>query len=223
VAHDLRGPLRASAGFSDLLERGGHIGKSDASGRALIGRTTRAAARMGELIDALLELTQLSRRELTITPVDLSAVAREIADELRSAGEEREVAFVIENKLEAEGDVRLVRILLRCLLENAWKYSSLTQHARIEVAQAGPGEFVVRDNGAGFDMAFAEQLFKPFARLHREDEFPGTGVGLATAERIVGRHRGKLRGEGRVGQGAAFYFTLQRHDDGGPKTIEMTW
>ncbi len=121
--------------------------------------------------------------------------------------------FGIERGLEADGDPRLVRALLRSLLENAWKYSGGREHARIEVARAGPGCFVVRDNGAGFDMEFAEQLFKPFGRLHRQDEFPGTGVGLATAERIVLRHGGTLRGEGRVDHGAAFYFSLEPHEE----------
>jgi len=119
------------------------------------------------------------------------------------------VTFAIEEHLEADADPRLARILLHCLLENAWKFTSGRTRARIEVARAGSGVFVVRDNGAGFDMEFADQLFKPFGRLHRQDEFPGTGVGLATAERIVRRHGGTLRGEGRVDQGATFFFTLE--------------
>ena len=209
VAHDLRTPLRAIAGFSDLLGRGGHIAEDDEAGQSLLERVTAAARRMGELIDALLELAQLSRCELEITPVPLGAVADEIAEELRCSGEPREVRFAIEDGLEAGGDLRLVRILLRSLLENAWKYTGGREHALIEVARAGPGLFVVRDNGAGFDMEFAAQLFKPFGRLHRQDEFPGTGVGLATAERIVRRHGGTLRGEGEVGRGAAFYFSLE--------------
>jgi PAS domain S-box-containing protein len=210
VAHDLRGPLRAVAGFTDLLGRGGHIAPDDHVGHALVKRTTAAAARMGELIDALLELAQLSRRQLAIAHVNLTATAGEVADELRASGAtQRDVTFAIEEHLEADADPRLARILLHCLLENAWKFTSGRTRARIEVARAGSGVFVVRDNGAGFDMEFADQLFKPFGRLHRQDEFPGTGVGLATAERIVRRHGGTLRGEGRVDQGATFFFTLE--------------
>ena len=209
VAHDLRAPLRAIAGFSDLLARDGHLRDDDHAGRALLARSTAAAGRMGELIDALLALAQISRCELTITRLDLTAIAAEIAGDLRTEGQGRTANFVIEPGLAAHGDARLARILLRCLLENAWKYSATQEHARIEVASAGPGTFVVADNGAGFDMAYADQLFRPFGRLHRQDEFAGTGIGLATAERIVRRHGGSLRGEGRVGHGAAFSFSLQ--------------
>jgi light-regulated signal transduction histidine kinase (bacteriophytochrome) len=208
VAHDLRTPLRAVAGFTDLLARAGHIAADDEDGHRLIGRVTAGAAKMGELIDALLELAQISRRSIEISPLDLGRVAHEIADDLRAGGDERTVEFVIEDGLTVRADERLVRTLLRSLLENAWKYSAGRQSARIEVGRAGPGLFVVRDNGAGFDMTYADQLFKPFARLHRQDEFPGTGVGLATADRIVRRHGGRIRGEGRVGEGAAFYFSL---------------
>jgi PAS domain S-box-containing protein len=213
VAHDLRGPLRAIAGFTDLLGRGNHIGQGDELGRALINRTTTAARTMGELIDALLELAQLSRRALRIARVDLSAVAGEIADELRSGGAGREVEWVIEGGLEADADPRLARILLRSLLENAWKYSGSRPRARIEVTRGSSSTFVVRDNGAGFDMAYADQLFKPFGRLHRQDEFPGTGVGLATAERIIRRHGGTLTAEGHVGEGAAFCFSFERQEE----------
>jgi PAS domain S-box-containing protein len=203
-------PLRAIAGFTDLLGRRDHVGQDDALGQALIKRTTAAARTMGELIDALLELAQLSRHALRIARVDLSTVARELADELRSGGADREVEFVIEGGLEADADPRLARILLRSLLENAWKYSGSRPHARIEVTRAGSSAFVVSDNGVGFDMAFADQLFKPFGRLHRQDEFPGTGVGLATAERIIRRHGGTLTAEGHVGEGAAFSFSFER-------------
>jgi light-regulated signal transduction histidine kinase (bacteriophytochrome) len=213
VAHDLRTPLRAIAGFSDMLGRGGHIRDDDQTGQALLGRATSASARMGELIDALLELAQISRSRLGLTQVDLSAVAGEIAEQLRSSDESRQVDFVIEPGLRTLADLRLVRVLMRSLLENAWKYSGRRERARIEVAQAGPHLFAVHDNGAGFDVEFAEQLFKPFGRLHRQDEFPGTGVGLATAERIVRRHGGTLRGEGRVDQGASFFFSLEPVQD----------
>ena len=170
---------------------------------------------MGELIDAMLLLSQLTRRELRITRVDLSAVATEISEELRASDPGRGVEFVIADGLETVGDQRLVRVLMRNLLENAWRYTAPRTHARIEVKRAGAGVFAVADNGVGFDMDFAELLFKPFARLHREDEFPGIGVGLTTVERIVHRHGGTAWGEGRLGEGATFYFTLQPSTESG--------
>lgn len=212
IAHDLRAPLRAIAGFTGMLEQGGHIAPDDQSGGALIGRVTAAARRMGELIEALLSLAHTSRRELNISRVDLTGLARQVADELRAGDPDRNVEFLIEDGLEADGDPQLVRSLLLSLLENAWKYSSLRPQARIEVVRGEAGAFAVRDNGAGFDMAYAAQLFRPFGRLHREDEFPGTGVGLATAHRIVRRHGGTLTGEGGVGEGATFSFTLSSAD-----------
>jgi len=215
VAHDLRSPLRAVAGFIVLLSDGGHIAPDDQPGRALVNRVTAAAARMAELIDALLELAQLSRQALHIARIDLSMIATELADELRAGGEPRQVQFVIAPGLDADADPRLARVLLRCLLENAWKYSAGREPARIELARAAGG-FMVCDNGAGFDMEFADLLFKPFGRLHRQDEFPGTGVGLATAERIVRRHGGAIRGESRVGHGATFFFSFQPTEDPRP-------
>ena len=149
------------------------------------------------------------RRELSITSVDLSAVAREISEELRALDPARGVEFVIDDGLETVGDERLVRVLMRNLLENAWRFTSPREHATIEVMRAGAGVFAVRDNGVGFKMDFAGLLFEPFARLHREDEFPGIGVGLTTVERIVRRHGGAVWGEGRPGEGATFYFTLE--------------
>ena len=164
---------------------------------------------MGEEIDAMLLLSDLTRRELSVTSVDLSAVAREISEELRALDPAREVEFVIGDGLETVDDRRLVRVLMRNLLENAWRFTGPREHARIEVMGAGAGVFAVRDNGVGFNMDFAGLLFKPFARLHREDEFPGLGVGLTTVERIVRRHGGAVWGEGRPGEGATFYFTLE--------------
>jgi light-regulated signal transduction histidine kinase (bacteriophytochrome) len=166
---------------------------------------------MGEEIDAMLLLSDLTRRELSVTSVDLSARARQISEELRARDPAREVEFVIGDGLETEGDRRLVRVLMRNLLENAWRFTGPREHARIDVMRAGAGVFAVRDkgNGVGFTMEFAGLLFKPFARLHREDEFPGLGVGLTTVERIVRRHGGAVWGEGRLGEGASFYFTLE--------------
>ena len=208
LAHDLRTPIRAISAFGAVLARnqGEQLGDQ---GRETLDRIRRASARMGELIDAMLLLSQLTRRELSFTSVDLSAAAREVSEELRAVDPARRVEFVIEDGLETLGDPRLVRVLIRNLLGNAWKFTSPREHARIEVTRAGAGVFAVRDNGVGFNMDFAGLLFKPFARLHREDEFPGIGVGLTTAERIVRRHGGAVWGESRPGEGATFYFKLE--------------
>ena len=208
LAHDLRTPIRAISAFGAVLARN-HGDQLGDQGRETLERIRRASARMGELIDAMLLLSQLTRRELSFTSVDLSAAAREVSEELRAVDPARRVEFVIEDGLETVGDQRLVRVLIRNLLGNAWKFTSTREHARIEVTRAGAGVFAVRDNGVGFNMDFAGLLFKPFARLHREDEFPGIGVGLTTVERIVRRHGGAVWGEGRPGEGATFYFKLE--------------
>ena len=208
LAHDLRAPIRAINGFGAALSQS-HGDELGDQGRETLDRIRRASARMGELIDAMLLLSDLTRRELSITSVDLSAVAREISEELRALDPARGVEFVIGDGLETVGDRRLVRVLMRNLLENAWRFTGPREHARIEVMRAGAGVFAVRDNGVGFNMDFAGLLFEPFARLHREDEFPGIGVGLTTVERIVRRHGGAVWGEGRPGEGATFYFTLE--------------
>ena len=208
LAHDLRAPVRAINGFGAALSEN-HGDELGGQGRETLDRIRRASAKMGELIDAMLLLAELTRRELSVTGVDLSAVAREISEELRALDPARRVEFVIADRLETVGDQRLVRVLMHNLLENAWKYTSLREHARIEVMRAGAGVFAVADDGVGFNMAFADMLFKPFTRLHREDEFPGIGVGLTTVERIVRRHGGAVWGEGRLGEGATFYFKLE--------------
>ena len=208
LAHDLRTPIRAISAFGAVLARN-HGDQLGDQGRETLDRIRRASARMGELIDAMLLLSDLTRRELSFTSVDLSAVAREIGEELRAVDPARRVEFVIGEGLETVGDLRLVRVVMRNLLGNAWKFTSIREHARIEVMRAGAGVFAVADNGVGFNMDFAGLLFKPFARLHREDEFPGIGVGLTTVERIVRRHGGAVWGEGRPGEGATFYFKLE--------------
>jgi light-regulated signal transduction histidine kinase (bacteriophytochrome) len=208
LAHDLRTPIRAISAFGAVLARN-HSDQLGDQGRETLERIRRASTRMGELIDAMLLLAQLTRRELSFTSVDLSAAAREVSEELRAVDPARRVEFVIEDGLETLGDQRLVRVLIRNLLGNAWKFTSPREHARIEVTRAGAGVFAVRDNGVGFNMDFAGLLFKPFARLHGEDEFPGIGVGLTTAERIVRRHGGAVWGESRPGEGATFYFKLE--------------
>ena len=210
VSHDLRTPLRAVNGFAQMIEEE-YGAKLDDPGRALLGRVRAGAERMGVLIDDLLKLAQISRQELRVGPVDLSALAREVAEELRGAEPGRSVEWVIAPGVAATGDAGLLRVALRNLLGNAWKYSSRREQARIEfgVAEAdGRREYFVRDNGVGFDMAHAGRLFGPFQRLHPTTEFPGTGVGLATAARVVHRHGGDIRAEARPGEGASFYFTL---------------
>jgi light-regulated signal transduction histidine kinase (bacteriophytochrome) len=166
---------------------------------------------MAELIDCLLTLARVSRNELRHEPVNLSGLANAVVERLRVSQPERSVEFLIDDGLTTTGDHRLLGVVLDNLLGNAWKFTRKQPSARIEFAsmpQDGQPVFYVRDNGAGFDMAFASKLFGVFQRLHSADEFEGTGVGLATAQRIVRRHGGHIWAEGEVGRGAAFYFTL---------------
>lgn len=208
VSHDLRAPLRAITGFGRVMERR-HGDQLDEAARGLLGRMCTAAVRMNELLEAMLVLSRVSRHELRREGIDLSALAEEIIVELRCGEPAREVAVSVQEGLRTDGDRQLVRIVLENLLGNAWKFTANNPRARIELGRAVEARremFVVRDNGAGFDMDFADQLFVPFARLHREDEFPGTGVGLTTVQRIVNRHGGTVRGTSELGQWAAFYF-----------------
>jgi light-regulated signal transduction histidine kinase (bacteriophytochrome) len=167
---------------------------------------------MGELIDALLELSRVSRADLHRERVDLSGMAAEILETLRERSGDRRVETVVQPNVVMSGDPRLLRALLQNLLVNAWKFTSRRPDARIEfttVERNGhPPSVVVRDNGAGFDMAYASKLFGAFQRLHSDKDFEGTGVGLATAQRIVNRHGGEIWAEGASGKGASFYFTL---------------
>jgi len=207
VSHDLRAPLRAIEGFSRVLgER--YETTLDDTGRDYLGRVRNAAARMGELIDALLKLSRFGRSELKLEPLDLSRIAAEIVEELRAGESEREVAVDIESGLQAMGDPVLVRSLLQNLIGNAWKFTRGRSDARIEFAANQAGEFVVQDNGAGFNQAYVDKLFRPFQRLHDDTGFAGDGIGLASVKRIVERHGGTIRAEGREGEGAGFYFTL---------------
>ncbi len=207
VSHDLRAPLRAIDGFSNALSTH-YADQLDEPAQRMLERVRAGTAKMGELIDSMLVLSRLSRRELKLERVDLTAMAREIVRELEGQAPERDVEFTIEDGLEAVADAELTRTALLNMIGNAWKFTVGVDRARIELVRAGDEGrgFVLRDNGAGFDMAYAEKLFAPFERLHRDDEFPGTGIGLATVARIVRRHGGTLRGEGHIGEGAAFHF-----------------
>ena len=210
VSHDLRSPLRAINGFSHALEE--EYGRLlDDNGRHYLARVRAGSERMAELIDDMLRLSQLSRQEMTIEAIDLSVMAREIAAELQAAGPTRQVDWVIAPDIIAMGDRGLLRIALQNLLDNAWKYSSRRGKTRIELGlgvNAGRRAYFVSDNGTGFDMAHAGKLFGAFQRLHTPEEFPGSGIGLATVARIIQRHGGEVWAEGRPEEGATFYFTL---------------
>jgi PAS domain S-box-containing protein len=210
VSHDLRGPVRAIAGFSALLAQR-HAGRIDPHGRELLEEVRRAAARMGDLIEDLLDLSRADRLLPNRTAVDLSAMA---ADILRLEAEHhpsRHVHCDVDPDLVVHGDPDLLRMAMENLLANAWKFTARAKEARISVSKRREGEDVVlciQDNGAGFDMADAGRLFQPFQRLHRRSEYDGTGIGLATVRRIIERHGGRIWAQGRPGAGAAFYFTL---------------
>ncbi len=210
VSHDLRAPLRAIDGFSQALLED-YSAKLDDQARDYLGRVRAASQHMAELIDDMLNLARVTRATMQPAPVDLSALAASIAGELRQTQPERAVEFVIQPGLSAEGDAKLMHILLTNLLSNAWKFTGKQEHARIEFGAQRDNEvpaYFVRDNGAGFDMKYADKLFSVFQRLHAINEFPGTGVGLATVQRIVHRHGGRAWAEGAVGLGATFYFTV---------------
>jgi PAS domain S-box-containing protein len=211
VSHDLRAPLRGIDGFSQALVE--DYGDSlNAQAQDYLQRIRGATQRMAELIDALLGLSRVTRAELQRGPVDLSAMAEAIAAELQRQDPSRAVEFNIVPGLTTNGDARLLRVVLENLLGNAWKFTGKEGQARIvfgmQTDPDGTPVFVVRDNGAGFDMTYADKLFGAFQRLHRMSEFQGTGIGLATVQRIVRRHGGRVWAEGEVGQGATFYFTL---------------
>ncbi len=211
VSHDLRAPLRSVDGFSqEILEDYGD--KLDENGVDSLRRIRAASQRMGLLIDGLLNLFRLSRSEIVRTRVDLSAVAGDITETLRKNQPGRKVDIVIAEGMVAEGDERLLYVVLQNLLGNAWKFTERVPEARLEFGAMKKDDrtvYFVRDNGAGFDMAYADKLFKPFQRLHDAAYFSGTGIGLATVQRIIHRHGGRVWAEGGVGKGATFYFTVK--------------
>lgn len=206
VSHDLRAPLRAIDGFSRLLaERYGD--RIDEEGRDYVARVRNAATRMGTLIESLLKMARLGRGGINTISLDLGRMAAEIAAELRAAEPSRQVEVRIAPGLQVQGDQSLVRNLLQNLLGNAWKFTRDRADAQIEIGMAN-GEFFVRDNGAGFAQEYADKLFRPFQRLHSQEQFAGDGIGLASVKRIVERHGGTIRAEGVPGLGATFFFTL---------------
>jgi PAS domain S-box-containing protein len=211
VSHDLRAPLRAIDGFSKVLQDR-YADALDQAGTGYLERVRAASQKMSLLIDDLLQISRITRQEMRVSQVDLTAVATSIATELRDGDPERAVEWVIEDGLTARGDEALLRVVLANLLGNAWKFTSKNAHAHIEVGAAREGAttvFYVRDDGAGFDMTYAGKMFGAFQRLHTTSEFDGTGIGLATVQRIVHRHGGRIQAEGAPGRGAIFRFTLE--------------
>lgn len=210
VSHDLRAPLRSIDGFSKILLED-YADELDEEGNDYLERVRAASQRMGQLIDDLLDLSRMTRSEMRRESVDLSALAKSFAEELKRGQPERRVEFLIEGGLVVEGDRSLLRVVLENLLRNAWKFTGKQADARIEFGaseQEDKRAYFVRDDGAGFDMAYADKLFGAFQRLHGGSEFEGTGIGLATVQRIIHRHGGRVWAEGRVGHGATFYFTV---------------
>ena len=210
VSHDLRTPLRGINGFSSILQQD-YAACLDEEGKEYLQRIGGAANRMGELIDDLLELSRVNRDELIRVPVDLTTLAREIADDLVRSQPGRQVEFAIAPGLRATGDPSLLGAALANIIHNAWKFSSRNPAARIEVGCRTEGReqvFYVRDNGVGFDMQYADKLFLPFHRLHAAEGFEGTGIGLATVQRIIERHGGRIWAESEPGKGAVFFFTV---------------
>lgn len=213
VSHDLRAPLRSIRGFSEvLLDR--YAARLDARGQEFLRRTCESCKQMDRLIEDLLQLSRLGRSELQDQPLNLSALAGSVAADLSKAEPQRIVQWRIAPGLHAQGDERLMRVALDNLLGNAWKFTGKQDQACIEFGATAesPRAFYVRDNGAGFDMDYAGRLFGVFQRLHSASEFPGSGVGLATVQRILNRHGGRVWAIGAVNQGATFYFILPERE-----------
>jgi len=210
VSHDLRAPLRALDGYSSIIQQD-YADRLDENGQALFQNIRTASQRMSKLIDDLLKLSKISRTRLNIKNVDLASIARDIFNQLRYLEPDRQVELIIEDKLIAKADQDLISIAFENLLRNAWKFTGKKSHARIEVGhlkQNGKKVYFIKDNGAGFSMAYRDKLFGAFQRLHSDTEFEGTGIGLAIVKRIITNHGGEIWAEGIKGKGATFYFTL---------------
>ncbi len=210
VSHDLRAPLRSISGFSEAILED-YAEALDDDGKMYLQHVIGSARDMGRLIDDLLHLSRVARFDIEYHEVDLSRIAREVGENLRRSHQDHPVTFVVVDRMMVNGNPQLLAIVLQNLLGNAWKFTRGALAPRIEVGAAprgGGAEYFVRDNGAGFDMTYAHKLFGSFQRLHSAREFEGTGIGLATVQRIISRHGGAERAEGVVRQGATFYFTL---------------
>lgn len=210
VSHDLRAPLRPLDGFSQALIED-YAEQLPDKAKDYLKRIRAAAQRMSQLIEDMLQLSRLGRAELAVRPVDIVPIAESVIAELRRNEPARQVEYVSVKEAKADGDSRLLRIVLENLLRNAWKFSRNVEHARIELGtrqEDGRTVFFVRDNGAGFDPMYKSKLFQPFQRLHVPRDFEGTGIGLAIVQRIVRRHDGRVWADGAPGQGATFFFTL---------------
>jgi light-regulated signal transduction histidine kinase (bacteriophytochrome) len=210
VSHDLRAPLRAIAGFTELLAEG-HLERLDHEGRGYVERVRQAAQRMSRLIDDLMNLSRIARMALVREPLDLSRMAAEVVAELQEGDPQRAVQVRITPGLTVEADRGLAQIVLANLLGNAWKFTARTPRPAITFGSGqrdGASMFFVRDNGAGFDMQHATKLFAPFQRLHSEQEFAGSGIGLALVQRIVDRHGGRVAAESKEGEGTTIWFSL---------------
>ena len=210
VSHDLRAPLRSIDGFSQILLEE-HSAQLDAQGRDYLRRVRLASQHMEQLINDMFKLSRVTRAEINIDKVNLTQIARSVINELQESKPQRHVDIRIADDLEDNADSRLMHIMLENLLGNAWKFTEKQTTAIIEFGFTKEGKkkiYFVRDNGAGFDMTYMDKLFTPFQRLHTTEEYPGTGIGLATVRRIIHRHEGTIWAEGQVGKGATFYFTL---------------
>ncbi|KAB8317141.1 response regulator [Tolypothrix campylonemoides VB511288] len=212
ISHDLRSPLRSIIGFSELLQMK-YNNQLDEQAKQYLNRVSTSAKGINTQIDAMLSLHKLTQVELKRETVDLSGIAQEILSHLKAVEANRQVETHVAQGLTVNGDPVLLRVMLENLLSNAWKYSAKVEQPRIEFGVTkesdGSSVFYVRDNGAGFDMKRADKLFRPFQRLHSDNEFPGTGVGLASVQRIIHKHKGRIWVEAAVGQGATFYFTIE--------------
>ncbi len=217
VAHDLRAPLRAIEGFSHFLieDYSDRLGEQ---GKDYLNRIGLGCQRMGQLIDDLLALANVTRQEIKSEKTDLREIAKSVIEKIEEAEPNRRVEFSVPVRIEAFGDPGLLKIVLENLIGNAWKFTSKTENARIEIGSTqkdGETAYFVKDNGAGFDMKYVDKIFDPFQRLHSQSDFPGQGLGLAIVSRIVHRHGGRIWAEGEVGKGAALYFTLGGVERGG--------
>jgi light-regulated signal transduction histidine kinase (bacteriophytochrome) len=210
VSHDLRAPLRTIDGFGQALLED-YDNKLDAQGKDYLTRIRTATRHMAELIEDMLRLSRITRAEINIAEINLTEIAQSVIDELRKSEPQRNINIIIAEGLKDKADARLIRIALENLLGNAWKFTSKQPDALIEFGSTKEGKktvYFIRDNGAGFNMSYVDKLFIPFQRLHTENEYPGTGIGLATVRRIIFRHGGTVWAEAQVGKGATFYFNI---------------